>query len=136
MKKISFLILSFIFGFSKSQVSFNEIEVFNNDSYQPRLFIDYKDINNDGYPELFFSSITNNYRDFFWLMNESGDFKNSPRINQASYSTKLINQLFDVNNDGLVDIIGTDGVNSRTYYWLENLGDNNFSGNWRFLINS
>lgn len=136
MKKISFLILSFIFCFSKSQVSFNEIEVFNDDSYQPRLFIDYKDINNDGYPELFFSSITNNYRDFFWLMNESGDFKNSPRINQASYSTKLINQLFDVNNDGLVDIIGTDGLNSRTYYWLENLGDNNFSGNWRFLINS
>ncbi len=134
MKKISFFIVSLIFCFLKSQVSFNEIEVFNDFSYQPRFIKGCVDINGDGFPELFFSSFTETSGDFFWLLNESGDFKNSPRINQGSYSNKLINQLFDVNNDGLVDVIGTNGWAPPKYYWLENLGDNNFSENWSLLI--
>ncbi|MGB6083085.1 T9SS type A sorting domain-containing protein [Moheibacter sp.] len=132
MKKALYLFLLINSSFAISQISFNEMEVLNDRSYQVLDFMTYGDINNDGFPEMFFSGQSSNSLGFFWLLNDSGDYKSRSRMSQDAFKNKKMKYLFDVDKDGLLDIIGI--AYNNKYYWLKNLGNNTFVNNWQFLV--
>src|SRR5690606_25573430 len=114
MKKALYLFLLINSSFAISQISFNEMEVLNDRSYQVLDFMTYGDINNDGFPEMFFSGQSSNSLGFFWLLNDSGDYKSRSRMSQDAFKNKKMKYLFDVDKDGLLDIIGI-AYNNKYY---------------------
>lgn len=137
MRAIFILLLLFLFNFSKSQISFNDLEVLNDMSYETFYFLDLGDINNDDYPEFFFTAQTtvNGSTNIFWLSNEFGDFKKIPRKIHNGFGDNSFNRFLDVDNDGLLDIVVAQNLEDLTYSWSKNLGGDNFSENYEFLLN-
>lgn len=136
MKRILYLFLVVQSSFGVSQVSFNEVEIINDPTYNMISFLDSGDIDNDGYPEILFSSESiNGLPNFNYLSNNFGDFKDVPRrIIQNTFQDIFVKKLIDIDNDGLLDLMGYNPNITLKYYWLKNLGEGNFSTEWNYLL--
>lgn len=138
MKKTFFFIFSLFFCFLKSQISFNETEVFSGATYNFVFLKSIGDIDNDGYPEILIkadNTFTPNY-DYYYLSNENGDLKYYSRVYLELIDNINIDFFYDIDNDGLIDLVGHDGSYNPQYYWRKNLGNRVFSNFWESLVNS
>lgn len=138
MKKTFFFIFSLFFCFLKSQISFNETEVFSGATYNFVFLKSIGDIDNDGYPEILIkadNTFTPNY-DYYYLSNENGDLKYYSRVYLELIDNINIEFFYDIDNDGFIDLVGHDGSNNPHYYWRKNLGNRVFSNSWESLVNS
>ncbi|MGB7498573.1 MAG: VCBS repeat-containing protein, partial [Moheibacter sp.] len=138
MKKTFFFVFSFIFCFLKSQSSFNETEVISGATYNFEYLKSIGDIDNDGYPEILIetdNTFTPNY-DYYYLSNENGDLNYYPRVYLEPVGNIYIDFFYDIDNDGLIDLVGRNGLYNPHYYWRKNLGNRVFSNSWVSLVYS